>query len=205
MSTKVLIRPMVKEDQPPATYIMACAFGQKMPAMSGSTNEVIADFLRAGGVFDETIFNHHYVALCDGKVVGIMHLETLLDQRHKKTPRKERLYLLRKFGFFRVMFSSVSLFFLDNKLSDDEMLVDYIAVHPNYRGQGIGSQLLDFGEEVAKASKDIKRYTLGVIDENISARRLYERKGFVVYKTKHSLVLEFFTGVKTSHKMEKLL
>ncbi len=205
MTTTLTIRPMQKEDNEEATYIMASAFGRKMPAMGKFSEAEIAEFLSAGGVFDENVLNRHYVAVADGQVAGIMHLETLPDKLQKRTPTKDVIYMFRRFGFFRVMISAISLFFLESKLDEDEMIVDFVAVHPNYRGQGIGSQLLVFGEEVARETEGIIRYTLGVIDENKDARRLYERKGFVVYKTKSSKILKIFTGVETSHKLEKFL
>ncbi len=205
MKPSVKMRPMTEQDNEEATTIMACAFGGKMPAMGRFSNEEIADFMRAGGIFDKKVLNHHYVALIDGQVTGIMHLETLKDKLHKKTPDKNVMAMFRRFGFFRVIISAISLFFLDEQLDEDEMIVDFIAVHPDFRGQGIGSQLLMLGEEVARETEGIIRYTLGVIDENKEARRLYERKGFVVYKTKRSKIQKIFTGVETSHKLEKFL
>lgn len=205
MTTDITIRPMIKEDGPRATIIMAWAFASKMPAMKKFSEEAVADFLHAGGLFDERNLKHHYVAVKDQEIVALMHLETKLGKRYKKTPNKQLLYMCRKFGFHRVLLSSISLIFLDNKLKKDEMLVDFIAVHPDNRGQGIGSQLLDYGESVAKKAQDIRRLTIGVIDENKGARRLYERKGFVVYKTSHRPFLQLFTGVKTSHMLQKFL
>ena len=205
MRPSVTIRPMTNLDHQQATRIMAAAFGSKMPAMASLSNEAIAEFLSAASIFDEEVLNRHYVACVEGHVAGIMHLETLAEKLQKKTPSKDVLWMLRRFGFLRVFISSISLFFLDNKLAEDEMIVDFIAVDPDYRGQGIGSQLLDYGEAQARQVSGITRITLSVIDENKGARRLYERKGFVVYKTKHSKVLKIFTGVETSHMLEKFL
>ncbi len=48
-----------------------------------------------------------------------------------------------------------------------------------YRGQGIGSRLLDAAITWAK-HRSIRRLELEVLSNNPRARRLYERKGFVV-------------------------
>ncbi len=52
--------------------------------------------------------------------------------------------------------------------------VNVLAVYPNHRGKGIGSRLLD---HAANTCGDM---SIIVIDENVGARRLYERHGFVV-------------------------
>lgn len=53
-----------------------------------------------------------------------------------------------------------------------------IAVHPVYRGQGVGTRLLSFLIAVAE-SREINALTLEVRQSNVRARRLYERMGFV--------------------------
>ncbi len=52
-----------------------------------------------------------------------------------------------------------------------------LAVHRDYRGQGIGTQLLSAAEQAAIAEGCCK-LTLEVQDENDNARKLYERVGF---------------------------
>jgi len=60
----------------------------------------------------------------------------------------------------------------------DEGHITNIAVHPEYRGQGIGTRLLSFPIAVAQ-SRGINGLTLEVRQSNVGARRLYERMGFV--------------------------
>lgn len=199
----VRIRPMEAKDFKAAALIMAQAFGGKMPAMRKESPRRIADFMLAGGVFDVKTLSRHYVAVVQGEVAGIMHLETLEDKRQNRTPTKDAMYLFRKFGVFRVMISSVSLLFLENHLAPDEMIVDFIAVAPKYRGLGIGTKLLDVAEEVAKNCPGIRRHTIGVIDSNKGARKLYERHGFVLYQSKNSLIRQWLTGVRRAHMLEK--
>lgn len=199
----VRIRPMEEQDSKAAALIMAEAFGSKMPAMRKETPTEIADFMLAGGIFDVKTLSRHYVAVVQGEVAGIMHLETLADKRQRPAPTKDALYLFRKFGFFRVMISTVSLIFLENHLAPDEMIVDFIAVAPKFRGFGIGTKLLDVAEEAARNCPGIHRQTIGVIDSNHGARRLYERHGFVLYQSKSSWIGQWLTGVRRAHMLEK--
>lgn len=61
----------------------------------------------------------------------------------------------------------------------DEMHINNLAVHPDWRGQGLGRQLLDQGLEQAAAT-GIRRATLEVRRSNTAALRLYQGAGFVV-------------------------
>lgn len=60
----------------------------------------------------------------------------------------------------------------------DEAHVTNIAVHPEYRGRGIGEQLLSELFVRAKA-RGARRMTLEVRPSNAVARHLYEKHGFV--------------------------
>jgi len=60
----------------------------------------------------------------------------------------------------------------------DEGHITNIAVHPDFRGKGIGTLLLSFLIAVAY-SRGIGALTLEVRVSNVRARKLYERMGFV--------------------------
>lgn len=62
---------------------------------------------------------------------------------------------------------------------DDEFYVDTICVHDSARGQGIGTKLLNFAEQVAK-SKGFSKISLNVEIQKEQARNLYERVGYVI-------------------------
>jgi ribosomal-protein-alanine N-acetyltransferase len=61
----------------------------------------------------------------------------------------------------------------------DEGQITNIAVHPHYRGNGVGSELLKSLIEAAK-SKSITRMTLEVRKTNTAAQGLYLKYGFNV-------------------------
>ncbi|WP_456270019.1 GNAT family N-acetyltransferase [Kushneria sp. AK178] len=54
-----------------------------------------------------------------------------------------------------------------------------LSVHPDYAGQGIGSQLLKAAIELADDWLNVTRLSLGVYSHNQRAIELYERHGFV--------------------------
>ncbi|HEX9061842.1 MAG TPA: ribosomal protein S18-alanine N-acetyltransferase [Clostridia bacterium] len=60
----------------------------------------------------------------------------------------------------------------------DEGHITNIAVHPEYRRNGIGSALLEKLIEFS-VSQNIKRMTLEVRKSNMYARKLYEKYGFL--------------------------
>ena len=55
--------------------------------------------------------------------------------------------------------------------------MNVLACYPEHRGQGLGSRLLDVADEIAGAD-GLHRMSVIVADNNIGARRLYERKGY---------------------------
>ena len=68
------------------------------------------------------------------------------------------------------------------RLDDGGARVMMFAVHPSYRGQGKGRELID--AMVTKARMLRMRYiTLEVREENVSARKFYRGKGFVEVST----------------------
>ena len=67
----------------------------------------------------------------------------------------------------------------------DEIHINNLAVRPSYRGQGIGTALLQHVLAEARAL-GARRATLEVRASNEGARRLYERLGFYVAATRRN-------------------
>lgn len=55
--------------------------------------------------------------------------------------------------------------------------VHFIGVHPDYRGQGIGTSLMEFAESLAQGKYPY--LTLDTHEDNTAALRLYKKRGFV--------------------------
>jgi len=66
----------------------------------------------------------------------------------------------------------------------DEYYVSNIGVHPSAQGQGIGSCLLAYAEQMAQASR-LAKCSLIVGLHNVNAFRLYQRTGYEIVETVH--------------------
>lgn len=71
------------------------------------------------------------------------------------------------------------------------LYLDDLYVKEAYRGNGLGTRLMDKMFEVAKAEK-CKRFRLQVLNWNESAIKLYEKSGFTVDKTWYNCDIEDF-------------
>ena len=101
--------------------------------------------------------------------------------------------LLQHLGLLRGNWAAFIFGLYERPLRDTELLMDGIAVHPQWRGQGIGAQLLTELANFASAN-NFKTIRLDVIDSNPGARRLYEKNGFVEEKTEQFEYLRWLLG-----------
>jgi ribosomal protein S18 acetylase RimI-like enzyme len=60
----------------------------------------------------------------------------------------------------------------------DSWYVNVLAVYPEFRGRGIGAELLKIADQRAAASKVPGGLSIIVASINLTARRLYDRHGF---------------------------
>lgn len=65
---------------------------------------------------------------------------------------------------------------LENQ-APDSWYVNVLACYPEHRGQGLGSRLLKLAEQIAQ-DQALPRMSVIVADNNVGARRLYERNGY---------------------------
>ncbi|MEJ6844602.1 GNAT family N-acetyltransferase [Sinorhizobium fredii] len=65
---------------------------------------------------------------------------------------------------------------LENKALES-WYVNVLACYPEYRGQGLGSRLLNLAEQIARDG-ELRRMSVIVANKNAGARRLYERHGY---------------------------
>lgn len=113
------------------------------------------------------------VALCNGKLVGIMGFQTSQGgfiQPSLKT-------MVRIYGMPGGLFRLAGLAMLYHSTRSDEFYIDGVAVAPEMRGKGIGRHFFGILESMAsEAGKS--RISLDVIDINDRARALYEKLGY---------------------------
>ncbi len=90
--------------------------------------------------------------------------------------------LFQYLGLFSGLRAAAVFSLYERQSEPSQLLMDGIAVHPEMRGRGIGTQLLDEIKRIA-AGRGFSSVRLDVIDTNPGARRLYEREGFIPMKT----------------------
>jgi len=93
---------------------------------------------------------------------------------------------------------------LDTKPPPGCLYVDWIAVAPEARGRGVGSELLAFAETVA-AQRGLPALALDVIDTNPRAQALYARLGFDVESTRSAWPFRWLYQVKSYTRMTRKL
>ena len=173
-----------------AAIIYDEAFGQKLLAALPSKQE------RLTLLENSFVPQYAFAAKVDSQLAGIAGLQTtngaILDGVTYRA-------LLSQLGFMKGHWAAFILSFYEHKLPPGELYLDSIAVHPDFRGYGIGGNLLDAVESYARAN-DYERVVLNVIDTNLGAQKLYERKGYQVIKQEKFPYLRWllnFGGVTT--------
>lgn len=196
---------MKPKDFKEAAHIMTHGFREKLVSLRSWPDEKVARLMILAKVFDESNLEGHYVATVDGQVAGIMHLDWYEQHRNRKDPKLDTLSIFREVGIFQVLVAGLAMVFMAENVAKDELYIDYIAVSPDYRGHGLGSTMMTFGQEMAIGMEQIRRYTLRVIGRNEGALRLYERFGFRITSTRRHRLLKYLTSIKVHHYMEKMI
>jgi len=160
------------------------AFGQKLSVAVRSKEKRIS-LIQKGFTPEYAI-----VALSDNTLLGIAGFHTSSGSLTGGISYKD---LLSELGFFKGNWASIIFSLYDRKPKTEELLMDGIAVHPDSRGKGVGSNLL---EKIAKYAQENKftSVRLDVIDINPKAKKLYERMDFKAVKTKRFPYLRWFLG-----------
>lgn len=89
------------------------------------------------------------------------------------------------YGRFGGLWRAACLRLLAQDIAAEGIVVDGLSVLSKARGQGIGAALLEAlcAEAVARGHRSVR---LEVVEENLRARALYERHGFVVHARRSS-------------------
>lgn len=66
------------------------------------------------------------------------------------------------------------------RMSDNELRFCRVAIHPNQRGKGLGQSMIESALEAAKQIPDVTTISLAVFQQNIGAKRCYDKAGFQV-------------------------
>lgn len=137
-----------------------------------------------GEAFDYSMI---YVSLYNDKVVGVLALGTNKKRVFRFNLEKCCLIFGQRKGrmLYRMLRSMGETPAVKN---DNELYIDYLTTDKTLRGMGIASSLLDFACQLP----DYDECHLEVLSKNVTAKSLYEKVGFTVYKKSFN----FFTVIQ---------
>jgi ribosomal protein S18 acetylase RimI-like enzyme len=140
----------------------------------------------------------------DGKIAGLLlsYPGSRLKQVNEFTGR-QMVTICGVIGFVRYMRKVLPFIFCSGAEAEaDEYFINVVAVMPDFQGKGIGTHLMRYAEEKARA-EGLRKCALSVEIENHRARYLYERLGFQVVNTVKLKWLERLIGISGFHRMVK--
>lgn len=114
----------------------------------------------------ELSYHNNLVALDGNQVVGIANF--FPAERHRITAQMEGFFPKERLDALREFYSS---------LVDSSLLLNALSVAVEYRGQGIGSQLIAYTKQRAQED-NFAGVSLIVWADNGNAIQLYQREGF---------------------------
>jgi ribosomal protein S18 acetylase RimI-like enzyme len=192
MTTIYIQQGFTEEQRGQVGALYFAAFAQKLTPLLGADDRAIR--FVAAELDPACCF---IAADADGKVLGVAGFQhggsKLVNIRYGA--------LVREYGWLGGTLRGVVGALFERHADATHLQMDGIAVHPDARGLGIGTRLLDALTAFA-AEHGYKGVRLEVVDSNMRARRLYERVGFAAVKTAAYPYLRSlgFTAVTTMEK-----
>ena len=122
------------------------------------------------------------VILRDGEVIGILIYYVSKFPKHFN------------FKSLRLLIVDILDYFVLCDVGKGDLYIAEIAIDDKFRGQGLGSAVLDDVIEYAK-SENLNRIILDADFRNTSAKKLYERKGFKEFNKKRVKIGKFERGM----------
>lgn len=138
-----------------------------------------------------------FAAICGNAIIGIAGFQ---ESAGSLTGGMGAKKLIQELGFFRGLWACLIFSLFERKPKAGELVMDGIAVDSAFRGQGIGSELLEKIIHYA-AEMGFDTVRLDVIDSNPRARKLYESKGFVAVNSESFPYLKWLIGFSGSTTM----
>lgn len=203
--TEIVLRPALPEDASNVARLWFSAFEKTLTHALG---ENATDFLKDWLEEDPSPYDHTTLACLDGAAVGYAQMQTRQDTKEDKAKllrqvRKVARVARRHLGPFRMWPCVGRLLYMASwPVHDGELWIQMLGIDASYRGQGIGTRLLEFAEEQALA-RGIPRLSLGVVADNAGAKRLYERFGFVAGPLRRAFLLEWASADEAYYRMTK--
>lgn len=167
----LLIRQATPEDAPYIAPLIYDAIGDIAKRLTGEQEDAkIIETLTELVARDNNRHSYLYTYIAEN-AEHLLGIAVLYDGKSgKKLDLQLQQFLQEKLG---------SAPTIDVEAHDDEYYIDTICVTEEARGQGIGTQLLQFAEQMA-CIKKYNKLSLNVELQKEQARKLYERIGFTI-------------------------
>ncbi len=178
---QIAIRAGQQEDAPALARLYVEAFGSKIAWAFGKHADRMADLVADLLLHDQMRLSETLVAEVEGQVAGMAVLRR--DHMHRPNWRKVWRLARRHVRGWRVLTATFIMSAMcSNLCTPTRSYLESLAVDARYRGQGIGTLLLErCFEESRQAGK--REISLHVVDTNPRAKQLYERMGFRTLRT----------------------
>lgn len=140
--------------------------------------------------------NQAFAAFCQDQLVGLAGF----NREGSHFLRLRAAVLINEFGLLVGLWRYLIHRIQRKRVPARDLQIDGIVVAPEWRGQGLGSELIDRLGYLAQ-QRNLSGLRLGVVDTNPRARQLYERLGFLVVETRHYAWLRTFIPFTALHIM----
>lgn len=140
-------------------------------------------------------------AIYNNRISGMVLSYSFDDLKKVSINTGYLLIKIMKFDFIKNLEKFIKSFLKLNIIKKDEYYISNIAVYPEFRGLGIGKELLLFAEKRAKEN-NLKKLTLDVEKENKNAIEIYKNFGFII---DNEFNLNFHENIFSFYKMIKVL
>ncbi|BES64995.1 hypothetical protein SANA_14340 [Gottschalkiaceae bacterium SANA] len=198
---EVIIVPNAEDYYEESIQIFNESFLSKLGFISKS-EELQVSLARDFGLIDIDVKDKEFVAVAEGKVMGLLTLVFEDQGKLELKPNISKGKLLKKYGLFGLIRGALLSMVFSYHPPKNELYIDSIGVSADARGRGVGTKLLEFAEELAHR-KGCNTLSLHVMKENPKAKALYERLGYKVVSEDSFRWLKRVTGYSGAYHMIK--
>lgn len=168
------VRRAIQDDATAAARLIRMAIQDIAEALTGEEKEtrileVLADFFKQER--NRLSYENCFVCDVDGIVVGLMLCYYGGHAAELDEPLAARL---------RIVKNDPSLT-IEKEADEEDFYIDTLCIDQAFRGQGIGTALIQVVEQYAKENK-YERMSLVVEQNNTKAQKLYTRLGYIEVK-----------------------
>lgn len=177
----------------------AAAAGLYWEAFGPKLARVLGPDLRGLRFVERVIDEEHVLsASCEGELVGVIGFRSPRGGFVGGTAED----LTDIYGGYGALWRRLCFAWLARDVEPRALVIDGICVHPDWRGHGIGTALIEGLCDKTRAL-GYPSIRLDVVDKNIRARALYERMGFEVSRERKSFFTALAFAFRRSLVMER--